>query len=177
MQPMPETLYDPPEIEYLDGEAYPKMPPRLNHSLVQTALAALLREKARGRGVVGTELRLDPGAIDHTKTEFIPDVSFISFERLREIEGEARQKPPFSPDIAVEVRSPSDNLRFLAQKIKRYLTTGSVLVLDVDPEKRCIIAHSADGARTFEVGSTFEHRAAPWLTFEVNEIFADLDSI
>lgn len=49
MQPMPETLYDPPEIEYLDGVAYPKVSPRLNHFLVQGALDHIFREKASSR--------------------------------------------------------------------------------------------------------------------------------
>lgn len=174
---MPETLYDPPEIEYLDGVPHPKVSPRLNHFVVQSALVRLLSEKSEGHGLAGPELRVNPGGVDAKKTEFVPDVCFVSFERLRKVQGETRQKPPFSPEIAIEVRSPSDNLRFLAEKIKRYLATGSLLVLDVDPETRRIIAHAADGTRTFEAGSTFEQSIVPWLTFEVDTVFANLDAI
>lgn len=170
-------MYDAPEIEYVDGLVYPKVSPRLSHSVAQGTLGSILREKAKGRGVVGPGLRLDPGAIDGSKTEFVPDIAFVSYERLRVLSGEAREKPPFSPDIAVEVRSPSDDLRYLARKIARYLATGALLVLDVDPAKRRVIAHTADGIRTFEGNDVFAHPSAPWLTFEVRAIFADLDTV
>jgi Uma2 family endonuclease len=170
MQPMPETLYDRPEIEYLDGRPYPKVSPRLTHGRVQGALCATMIAAAQSRGVVGTEVRFDPGAIDGTKTELVPDVAYISNGRLLPLSEEAREKPPFSPDIAVEVRSPSDDLNLLARKIVRYLATGAILVLDVDPQTRRIIAHAADGIQEFTAGETFAHPAAPWLRFGVDSV-------
>jgi hypothetical protein len=70
---------------------------------------------------------------------------------------------------------PSDDLAFLSRKIKRYLSTGSALVLDVDPDARAIVAQDAQARRTYSAGERFEHEAVPWLTFEVDEIFVDLD--
>lgn len=174
---MPTPLYDLPEIEYLDGHPYPKVSPKFTHALVQGALLRVLGQLAEGRGVVVPELRLDPGAIDGSNTEFVPDVAYLSYERLRALSGEAREKPPFSPDIAAEVRSPSDSLGYLAQKVARYLATGSILVLDIDPAKRRITAHALDDVRTFESGEMFAHPAAPWLTFEVNALFVEIDAL
>lgn len=175
MQAMPATLRDYPEIEYLDGRAYPKVTPKFTHGLVQGAIAAAIARAAGERGFVVPEVRFQPGAIDKSVTEFVPDVAFLSAERRSTLTGEAREKPPFSPDIAVEVRSPSDDLKFLARKITRYLATGSVLVLDIVPQERIVIAHAAGGVRAFKCGDTFEHPAVPWLTFEIDAIFSALD--
>jgi Uma2 family endonuclease len=106
---------------------------------------------------------------------FVPDVAFVSRERLKTLRGVDLEEPPFSPDIAVEVRSPDDNLSYLADKIARYLATGSILVLDVDPKTRTIHAHASSGIRTFSAEDRFAHDAVHWLQFDVSEIFAELD--
>lgn len=72
-------------------------------------------------------------------------------------------------------RSPSDNLSYLKRKIERYLATGAVLVLDVDPATRTIRAHSSGGVAEYGPSNPFEHPAAPWLRFGVDAIFSDLD--
>ena len=170
------TMRDKPEIEYLDGRPYPKVSPKLSHGLVQIAIARAIGDCAGDRGFVVLEVRFDPGAVDGAqRTEFVPDVAFLSRERRQALSGKGREKPPLSPELAVEVRSPSDDLRYLARKIARYLATGSVLALDVDPKTRRIIAHAADGIREYLSGERFEHPALPWLQFDVSAIFADLD--
>jgi|SRR5579884_57078 len=172
---MRTILYDPPEIEYLDGHPHPKVSPKTPHTFVQGALDRVLWRCGHERGFSGPEWRFEPGAIDRTPTELVPDLSFVSKERLLSVPREKRDKLPFSPDIAIEVRSPSSDLKYLVEKIERYLKTGSVLVLDVDPATRRIIAHASSGMREYARGSHFEHEAAPWLTFNLDEIFSDLD--
>jgi Uma2 family endonuclease len=178
MQVMATILRNRPEIEYLDGRPYPKVSPKISHGLVQGALVQVIAECACARGFVLPEVRFDPGAVAGTKkTEFVPDVAFLSRERRQALSGKGREKPPLSPELAVEVRSPSDDRRYLAKKIARYLATGSVLVLDVDPKTRRIVAHAADGIREYSRAEHFEHPALPWLQFEVDAIFADLDPL
>ena len=173
---MATILQDRPEIEYLDGRRYPKVSPKISHSLVQGALVRVIAECAGARGFALPEVRFDPGAVAGTKkTEFVPDVAFLSRERRQGLSGKGREKPPLSPELAVEVRSPSDDRRYLAKKTARYLATGSVLVLDVDPKTRRIVAHAADGIREYSRGEHFEHPALPWLQFDVDAIFTDLD--
>ncbi len=75
----------------------------------------------------------------------------------------------------MEVPSRSYRPAFAAEKIARYLRTGAVLVLDVDPVKRVVCAHSAAGVHTFAEGDRFPHQAAPWLSFDVAEFFGDID--
>lgn len=55
------------------------------------------------------------------------------------------------------------------------MATGTVLVLDVDPRTRTIIAHAHDGIREYVRAAQFRHDAVPWLVFERDEVFADLD--
>jgi Uma2 family endonuclease len=145
--------------------------------MVQGALGALLRACGRERGFAGPEWRFEPGAIDRTPTELVPDLAFVAKQRLLDVPAERRFKPPFSPDIAIEIRSPKSDLPYLNEKIERYLATGSVLVLDVDPATRRIRAHTENGTKEYKRGERFEHEAAPWLLFGVDEIFADLDAI
>ena len=177
MQPMPELRSDQPEIEYLDGRPYPKVSPRLEHGLVQLKIGRILADCAADRGFVVPEVRFRSGPITARKTEFVPDIAFISGDRLKDLSGETLQKPPFSPDIAIEIRSPSEKLRYLRSKIERYLSTGSVLVLDVDPKTRNIRAHTRESVQVFHADDDFSHDAVPWLKFAVNDVFADLDRI
>lgn len=172
---MATILSDKPEIELLDGRAYPKVSPKAKHAGVQGALWRVIEDLVGDTGFVGPEWRFRIGRADDTNTTFVPDVAYVSLERLRAIPEKERDEPPFAPDIAVEVRSPSDNLAFLRRKVERYLQTGSVLVLVADPDNRTIVAHSAGEVRTYAVGDRFEHPAAPWLTFDVAVIFAKLD--
>ena len=172
---LPETLVDLPEIEYLDGRPYPKVSPKLTHALVQGALARILYRCAGERGRVGPELDVHPGRIDGSETKFVPDVAYISMERLRALPAADREAPPFSPDIAIEVWSPTNDRRYLDLKIARYLATGSTLVLDVDPYARTIVAHDGAEHRTYKAGERFHHPVFPWLRFDVAEAFGDLD--
>lgn len=167
-------LSDKPEIEYLDGRPYPKVSPKRTHAFVQSEMFVILRECAGARGQAGTEWSFRVGEADGTQTVLIPDVGYVSMERQRGLSPAALEEPPFSPDIAVEVRSPSHRAALLAKKVDRYLRTGSLLVLDVDPQRRRIIAHSAGGARAYEERDDFEHPAAPWLRFPVSRPFSGL---
>jgi Uma2 family endonuclease len=168
------ALIDLPEIEYLDGEAYPKVSPKLTHGVVQFAMARILYAAAGKRGKVVTELHVYPGEAE-TDATFVPDVAFVSRDRLRQLPPDQREDPPFSPDVAVEVRSPSNDLHYLEKKIARYLATGALLVLDVDPGTRTIVAHGASGVRTFTQTERFESPDVEWLRFDVNEAFLELD--
>lgn len=172
---MAVLLDDRTETEYLDGRPYPKVSPKRVHALVQSTLATAIKRCARRRGLVGTEWRFRVGVADGTNTSFVPDVAYVSYDRLRPLSDEEADEPPFAPDIAAEVRSPSQRLDLLARKVTRYLATGATIVLDVDPMKRTIVAHAFGETRTYEAGARFAHPALPWLDFEVAELFADIE--
>jgi Uma2 family endonuclease len=169
------ALVDLPEIESLDGIPYAKMSPKRTHMLVQGALVEVFRKCGRPGGYIGPELRCRVGAVDGTDTVLVPDVAYVAKSRLFALPDAEREEPPFSPDVAAEVRSPSEPASFREDKIDRYLKTGAVLVLDVDPARRRILAYAKEGVRVFETGDVFSHAAAEWLVFDVGYIFDDLD--
>jgi len=166
----------PKTVEYLDGVAYAKVSPRLPHSVVQGNLLDIVRRLAGERGVVGPELHVQPGRVDKTDTVFVPDISFVSWERLRAMKPSDDEEPT-SPDIAIEVRSPSNRGKFIADKIARLLATGTLLILDVHPKTRTMVAHDGATVRTYFQGETFAHPAVDWLRFEVSEAFVNLDKL
>lgn len=86
-----------------------------------------------------------------------------------------RRQPPFAPDIAAEVRSTSNDAEYRERKFQRYLACGAVLVLDVDPEARSIVAIAPEGRRIYRSGARFKHPATPWLDFDVDEAFAGIE--
>lgn len=167
-----QSLDDRPEIEYIAGVGYPKVSPRRKHSLVQTAFVALVNRCAGERGTAGTEWRfyLDPG------TTFVPDVAYVSNNRIRDLGEEEIEAPHFSPDIAIEVRSPSDRQPFIDLKTRQYLEHETQLVINADPQTRTYTAHFADGSvKTYRAGDRFQCAALPWLAFDVAEAFALID--
>lgn len=74
---------------------------------------------------------------------------------------EVEYEPPFAPDIAVDVRSPSHRAALMAKKIEQYLVHGARLVLDVDPAARIVHAYSSDIVRTYGKGERFECASFP----------------
>lgn len=162
-----------PYVEYLAGRAVPKVSPQRRHALVQTSLAVIFRRVGAGRGSTGTEWRvyLDAGR----RTSLVPDVSFFSKERLQSLSAELRERTPFAPDVAVEVRSPDDRDEDVRWKVRAYLEHGALLVLDVFPQQRTIVAYDRNGSRTYARDDRFEHPAVPWLDFATREVFAALD--
>jgi Uma2 family endonuclease len=65
-----------------------------------------------------------------------PDASWISRERLEALNPDPAQFMPMSPDFAVELRSATDSLRSLQQKMQEYLDCGVRLCWLIDPQNQ-----------------------------------------
>lgn len=170
-----DELIDLPEIELIDGLEVPKMSPRTRHSLLQGALGAMLREWARGRGYVGPEWRFRVSGEPGRENSYVPDIAYVSSERLGPLTGLDAEEPPFAPDLAVEVDSPGDRPRNVRRKVERYLQHGAKLVLEVRPDSRTIAAFDACGERVFSESEMFEHPALDGFAFSIAEFFAEAD--
>jgi Uma2 family endonuclease len=170
-----EELGDLPEIELIDGVEVPKMSPRRRHAVLQTALASLLREWARGKGEVGTEWRFHVSGVPGRRNSYVPDIAFVRYERLEPLSAEAAEEPPFAPDVAVEIRSPGDREANVARKVERYLQYGARVVLDVRPDARTVVAFDARGSHVYTESETFEHPEIDGFRFAVAALFAEID--
>lgn len=172
-----EYRTEPQFIEYLDGEAHPKVSPRVRHGTIQAQMVRVLGDLKPGPGIIATEGDAAIGKADGTKTKLIPDVSFFFPDRFAGLSYDDQDEPPFSPDIAIEIRSRGDSVAYLLRKIARYLATGARLVLDVDFRTRTIDAYTAAGHTHFTQGERFTNEPFPWLSFDVRELFAVLDGL
>ena len=161
-----------PYLELIDGVEVRKAMPMMRHGLLQGEMWRILRDWADSRGAVGTEIRVWLSDSPATPTSLVPDLAFLSYDRLRGLSEEEQQRPRFAPDVCVEIRSPSDRDRNVARKIELYLERGALVVLDVIPKRREIIAHALGGVRNYRTGDTFVHPAVPGLTFDVAAYFA-----
>jgi Uma2 family endonuclease len=72
----------------------------------------------------GTKLERDPDTVRR------PDVAFYSNTRIAELPDSAFD---IAPDLAVEIRSPSDRPGSRMAKIREYLAAGVKIVWDVNP--------------------------------------------
>lgn len=63
-----------------------------------------------------------------------PDLSWIKMERWEKLTEKEREKfPPLCPDFVVELRSPSDSLKNLQNKMTEYIENGASLGWLIDP--------------------------------------------
>ncbi len=64
-----------------------------------------------------------------------PDVSFVQAERLRR---SPRSFAELAPDLMVEVKSPTDSIKGLREKIDEFLNLGTRVGILINPEKRWV---------------------------------------
>jgi Uma2 family endonuclease len=71
-----------------------------------------------------------------------PDVSWISKTRLTALSEEDQEGIiPLCPDFVVELRSPTDRLSDLQEKMQEYLANGARLGWLIDPFERCVYVY------------------------------------
>ncbi|MEL4894475.1 Uma2 family endonuclease [Crocosphaera sp. Alani8] len=71
------------------------------------------------------------------KADRSPDASWIPLEKWNNLTPQQRQKfLPLCPDFVIELRSPSDSLKTLQNKMKEYLETGTMLGWLINPKAK-----------------------------------------
>lgn len=76
-----------------------------------------------------------------------PDISWISPERLVDLDDEEREKfAHVCPDFVVEIRSKSDSRQYVLEKMKEYIENGTRLGWMVDRFDRKIYVFREDGS-------------------------------
>ena len=71
-----------------------------------------------------------------------PDLAWITNERWENLTDREQEKfPPLCPDFVVELRSPSDSLVNLQNKMKEYIENGASLGWLIDPLERKIFIY------------------------------------
>ncbi len=84
-----------------------------------------------------------------------PDVAWIEKSRWEGLSEEQQNKfPPLCPDFVIELRSPSDALHVLEEKMEEWIENGCTLAWLLDRETRQIHIYRREGSpeiRKFEV--------------------------
>ncbi|MBL8154328.1 MAG: Uma2 family endonuclease [Anaerolineae bacterium] len=105
---------------------------------------------------------------------YIPDMAFISYARLPEVQSEAGYIP-VPPELAVEVFSPGNTDAELRLKIAGYLSVGTVVWV-VNHKKQVVEVYAPDEApRILRSGDTLDGGSIlPGFALAVDAIFKDL---
>jgi Uma2 family endonuclease len=148
----------------------------LRESLLVIALASLLRGFVRPRNlgiVTGADgmMRLFPGLVR------IPDVAFISWERLPNRRVPTEPLPDLAPDLAAEVLSVGNTPGEMARKRQDYFAANVHLVWQVDPITRTVEVFMApdQSAVLHETHILNGGTVLPGFTLPLQELFAELD--
>jgi Uma2 family endonuclease len=168
---LPETK---PETEWVRGRPLQKVSPQRTHSLLQGALTIALTQWATGRGETGPEWRFRVAPPGEVRRPLVPDVAYVSHDRLRPLTENELEVPPIAPDVAVEILSPDDRRPDVDDKIAVYLRSGCSLVIIVDPSRRAVELHDRVEMRHLDETSAIEHQALPEFSYPVRELFAVL---
>jgi Uma2 family endonuclease len=129
--------------ELVNGEAIPKEAPQRHHSRTRKALLLLLENWNQSRGEVG--LKWSAALKRHNRDwATIPDLLYVSFDRLPSETAADNCPSPIPPDLTIEIISPDQTFGALAEKATDYLTAGVLRVWVVDPRDRSITVFAPD---------------------------------
>ena len=156
------------------GELQRMTPAGFDHGAVIMNLAAPLAHyvKTERLGVVcGAETGFVLGR--QPDTVLAPDIAFVRRERIPAT-GRPRTFWDGPPDLAVEVRSPGDTRKEVAEKVAAWLASGTPAVWVVDPSDASVTIHLPDRtSRRFAEGNTLDGAPLlPRFRLPVVEIFA-----
>jgi Uma2 family endonuclease len=128
-----------------------------------------------GRGEVGTEWRFYLLERRGKSSSLVPDVAYVSFERLPlALPDDARERPRLAPDIVVEIVSPGDSCKILEEKITLYLQHGARVVVALDPKSRRLSQHTVRGVINSEARGIVEVCEHPGLFLDLDDLFVKL---
>lgn len=119
-------------------------PPKPRHGKVCVRIAMLLQLHADAQRC-GHVFGNDSGVVTERDPDTLrgADVAYYSYGRLPE-DANLDEFPTVTPELVVEVKSPSDRWSAIATKVSEYLTAGVTVVCVVDPQQRVVFLHYPD---------------------------------
>lgn len=126
-----EARQDDKRFELVEGYMVEMPPPRWINSRIARQIAMYLGLYVEENDL-GDVLGADGGYVLSPGDVRIPDVSFIAQDRIPE---ELPKNPNGSPDLAVEVISPSETAGSINEKTRLYLETGAQVVWIIYPDE------------------------------------------
>jgi Uma2 family endonuclease len=151
--------------ELVEGEAVLVSSSRPKNARAASRLNAWLETQASAVGVVvgETDCRTSEDTIRR------PDLSFFVRERWRRFDLETLLLPS-SPDIAIEILSPSEAMPTVRRKVREYLASGSSEVWTVDLDNQEIFIWTATASKLLGPDDFLETPVIPGLRIPASQI-------
>lgn len=124
------------EDEYMTGEEH-----GWRESILIAFLTIWALENKAGRIYPGDTSFVLDGSVGNVKVRRKPDVAFVQTDRMQKTQGYYFG----SPDLAIEITSPTDSASGIQVKIDEFFQYGTQQVWQVYPERQQIIVHLSDG--------------------------------
>jgi Uma2 family endonuclease len=121
-------------MELVEGEVRIMSPSGYESDEVATELSRQLGNWVRPRKL-GRVTGSSAGFVLPNSDTRAPDVSFVEAERLRQ---SPRSFAELAPDLMVEVKSPTDSVTALRDKIDAFLAQGTQVGILIHPEQRWV---------------------------------------
>ena len=138
-------LDDAHRYDLWDGEVIEMAPAGADHGAIAMRAGYLVFSYARRHGLGRTYAAETGFVLDEVRQRVLgPDVAFVRRERVTQ-----QPRRGFfrgAPDLAVEVRSPSQSHQEMATKANGYLAAGTRLVWVVDLDSRTVTVYRPDRA-------------------------------
>ena len=126
------------QLELVDGKIIIMGPSDIVSSEIGAELVSLLRNWVKPRKL-GRVFESSGGFILPNSNVTAPDVSFVTADRLKQSK---RYFAELVPDLVVEIKSQSDRLKPLREKIQSFIKSGAKVGILIDPDKRTVTIYT-----------------------------------
>ena len=139
--------------------------------LIVRALGAWACERAAGRVRADWEFDLTlPGGEVH---RVLPDVAYLSFDRVGRQDDAAALIPVAAPNVVFEVLSPGQKIEDLAETIRLFLASGCELAVIIDPRAEYAVLYDRLQVQRLDGGHRFMHPALPGFNVRLSSFFEE----
>lgn len=168
---LPENGY---KHELINGELV-MVPAGMEHENIVIKLSAAL-ERFVSERKLGAIFGSNAGYRMKSDNLRSPDVSFISKKRLQGFKRPPKGFFKGSPDLAVEILSPSDTMENLHEKIVEYFENDTKLVWVINPEEQVILVYHSPRPDKLLAGNDILNGEDIFtgFTLPVSELFVEL---
>jgi Uma2 family endonuclease len=127
--------------ELVKGELQRMSPTGDEHGSITMELASALHQHVK-RNNLGRVYAAETGFKLESNPDTVraPDIAFVSQERIQ-VTGSLQGYRGGAPDLAVEVTSPGNTKREMAEKVREYFVAGARLVWIVNPKPKTVTVY------------------------------------